>query len=145
MCFLKKCAIMCIYVFLCAFMCISIHQNRGVQKGRRKCSAMYINVHFCTFLCISRPRHHFSCFIWSSQYSPIFFPIALPVLFYFILGIIISTSLPFIRALRNGPCHISAHSHSARASNHRQACAAASCRQVDQHLITPGLRAVRAE
>ena len=125
---------MCYYVHLCFSMCISIHQNRGVQKGRRKCSEMYINVHFCTFTYISMPRPHFSCLIWSNQYTPSSFSIPLPVPFYFISAIIISISLPFIRALCDGPCHISAHFDSARASRHRQAFASASCRQVDRNL-----------
>ena len=45
---------------------------------------------------------------------------------------IISTSLPFIRALRNGVDHISAHFGTARARRHRSACLSASCQKVDQ-------------
>ena len=92
-------------VFLCAFMFFYVHfysPKQGGSKRRRKCSEMYINVHFCTFLCISRPRHHFSCFIWSNQYAPLFFHITLPVPFYFIPAIIMGISLPFSLAYMYG-------------------------------------------
>ena len=82
---------------------IFAHKNKGVQKGG-KCSAMYFNL-----------------------YSTFSFCFLLSVSFYLVPAIIISTSLPFIRALRDGPCHISAHFGRAWPSVHRCACPAASC------------------